>query len=405
MTVTVERKDGQSYLLEPPPGMGGRQLEEYIRGELESLHPGFSSRSLWDWHWTRREGKRLVLAAVVGHKVFLQGRLESAGSALLVQGEDGVEGVFFSPLKFSRDGRRRRPARMVAGLAVLILCAVLLWGVWRTGERGEVERQRELESTRPTIQEPLRVQDALERIRHLASAMQREGGRLQSIAMSQDGVVRLAVQGIAAGQLQALVQELEPEGRVGFGTMEHGSLGTSMEATIQSGMMIPPPSTPSEMVEAHDQLLEFLGGRGLKALSSGVGAGTLWLELAASRGQLDTLEQELPSYLAAKGLLVCGLSLQRMEDGTAALVWLEVQVEDGGMEALHGGPEGMALAAALALVEPPPPAAKAKPQPATVQRQEPPTGSVELGRVEKDGRMTRYYRSPEGRVMAIEEEK
>lgn len=403
MTVTVERKDGQSYLLEPPAGLGRRRLEEYILGELESLHPGFSPQSLWDWHWIRREGKRLVLAAVVSRKVFLQGRLDSGRSALLVRGEDGVEGVFFSPLRFSRDGKRRRPVRMVTGLAVLVLCTVILWGVWRAGERGELERQRELETVRLTIQEPLRVPDALERIRHLASATLREGGRLQSISLSRDGMMRLAVQGIGAGQLQTLSRELEPEGRVGFGTMEHGSIGTSMEATIQSGMMIPPPSTPSEMVEAHDQLLEFLGGRGLKASSSGVGEGTLWLELAASRGQLDTLEQELPSYLDSKGLLVCGLSLQRMEEGTAASVWLEVQVEDGRIAALHGDPEETALAAALALVEPPPPAARAKPLPAAAQRQEPPPGSVELGRVEKDGRVTRYYRSPEGRVLAIEE--
>ena len=80
----------------------------------------------------------------------------------------------------------------------------------------------------------------------------------------------------------------------------------------------------------------------------------------------------------------------------------DVLVEDGRIAALHGGPEETALAAALALVEPSP-AAKAKPQPAAAQRQEPPPGSVELGRVEKDGRVTRYYRSPEGRVLAIEE--
>ena len=403
MTVTVERKDGQSYLLEPPAGLGRRRLEEYILGELESLHPGFSPQSLWDWHWTRREGKRLVLAAVVSRKVFLQGRLDSGRSTLLVRGEDGVEGVFFSPLRFSKDGKRRRPVRMVAGLAVLVLCTVILWGVWRAGERGELERQRELETVRLTIQEPLRVPDALERIRHLASATLREGGRLQSISLSRDGMMRLAVQGIGAGQLQTLSRELEPEGRVGFGTMEHGSLGTSMEATIWSGVVIPPPSRLPDMVAAHDQLMEFFGGRGLKAMSSGVGAGTLWLELVATKVQLDILEQELPSYLDTKGLLVCGLNLQRMEDSAAALVWLEVQAEDEETEAVHGGPEGMVLATALALVEPPSPPAKKSLPPAIIPKQEPPAGSVELGRVERDGRVTRYYRSPEGRVLAIEE--
>lgn len=405
MRITVERKDGQSYLLEPPPGQGRRRLEEYIRGELESLHPGFSSQSLWDWHWIWREGKRVVLVAVVSRKAFLQGRLESAGSSLLVQGDDGVEGVFFSPLRFSREGKRRRVGKLVAGVILFGLCLVLWWGVRKIGEHQELERQAVLAREQTVKQEPLRLQDALERIRWLAFVIQREGGCLSSISLTQDGVVRLAVQGITAGQLQTLVHDLEPEGRVDFGTMEHGSLGTSMEATIWSGVVIPPPSKLPDMVAAHDQLMEFFGGRGLKAMSSGVGEGTLWMEFVATKVQLDILEQELPSYLDTKGLLVCGMNLQRMEDSAAALVWLEVQAEDEETEAVHGGPEGMVLATALALVEPPSPPAKKSLPPAIVPKQEPPAGSVELGRVEKDGRVTRYYRSPEGRVLAIEEEK
>lgn len=402
MTVTVERKDGQAYLLEPPPVLGRRRLEEYVRSELESLHPGFSPQSLWDWQWTRREGKRLVLAAVVSRRAFLQGWLESGRSVLLVQGEDGVEGLFFSPLRFSRDGKRRRPGSLAVAVVLFSLCTGFLWGVWKAGENKELERQMELERVQSVEQEPVRFQDALERIRWLAFALQQTGGRLASISASQEGVLELAVQGIAAGQLQALVQELEPDGMVGFGTMEHGSLGTSMEATIQSSMVIPPSSMPSEMVEAHDQLLEFLGGLGLHASSSGVGEGSLWLELAASKGQLDTLEQELPSYLDTNRLLVCGINLERMEQGRKAWIWLEVQGEDDRTEAVHGGPEARALAAALALAEPPPPV-KERPQPGAAQKQEPPAGSVELGRVESDGRSIRYYRSPEGRVLTIEE--
>lgn len=405
MRITVERKDGQSYLLEPPPDLGRRQVDKYVQEELESLHPGFSSQSLWDWHWIRREGRRLVLAAVVSRKAFLQGRLESAGSSLLVQGDDGVEGVFFSPLRFGREGKRRRIGKLVAGVVLFGLCLVLWWGVWKIGERQELERQTVSAREQTVKQEPLRFQDALERMRWLAFVIQREGGCLSSISLTQDGVVRLAVQGIEAGQLQTLVQELEPAGRVDFGTMEHGSLGTSMEATIWSGVVIPSSTTSDGMVGHHDLLLEFFASLGLQVSSSSVQETSVWMELVATKGQLNILEQELPSYLDTKGLLVCGLNLQRMEDGAAALVWLEVQGEDEGTEAVHGGPEGKVLATALALVEPPPPPAKKSLPPAIVPKQEPPAGSVELGRVEKDGRVTRYYRSPEGRVLAIEEEK
>ena len=97
MIMKVSSREGQAYLLEIPKGIKRKQIEKHIQEELESLHPGFSSKSLWDWYYIWQERKKYITAAVLNRKTFLQGRLENTRTAFLMQGEEGFEAVFFRP--------------------------------------------------------------------------------------------------------------------------------------------------------------------------------------------------------------------------------------------------------------------------------------------------------------------
>lgn len=400
MIMKVSSREGQAYLLEIPKGIKRKQIEKHIQEELESLHPGFSSKSLWDWYYIWQERKKYITAAVLNRKTFLQGRLENTRTAFLMQGEEGFEAVFFRPYKFTREGKIRKSGRWVLLAFVFILLGIsTVVGLW-TLEK-EKAQQAQLTQVQDILQEPIPIQDALEKMRLLAYWLQQEGGSASSMSIIRDGTIELTIQDIAASQLASLAQEMGKS--IHFGSMEHSVTGNSIQATIYGYPGISLPQFPIEIAERHDLLLDFMKSLGVMPSTSGMVDGTMWIQAIVSKKQLDTLEKQLPSYLNTLHLLVYGLTLEKTEKGTEALLYLEMQSEDNNIKACYKEVEIQVLGEVLALIDPAPPKQEVYLQQKKTKKVEVPAGSMELGKIEIGDKTTRYYRSPEGKIVILEE--